>query len=42
MIAGGRVSIDGVGLEREKVALRVKERLLKRIGVESAEGLRLV
>lgn len=42
MIAGGRVSIDGVGLEREKVALRVKERLLKRIGVETVEGLGLV
>ncbi|MEO2169589.1 MAG: DHH family phosphoesterase [bacterium] len=42
MIAGGRVAIDGPGLEREKIALRVKERLLKRIGVETEERRDLV
>ena len=42
MIAGGRVSVEGSGLEREKVAVRIKERLLRRLGLESSEGRALV
>jgi nanoRNase/pAp phosphatase (c-di-AMP/oligoRNAs hydrolase) len=42
MIAGGKVRIDGNGLEREKVAVRVKERLLRRVGVEAPEPRDLV
>ncbi len=42
MIAGGKVRIDGNGLEREKVAVRVKERFLRRVGVEPAEPRDLV
>ena len=42
MIAGGKVRIDGNGLEREKVAVRVKERFLRRVGVESREPRDLV
>ena len=36
------VRIEGNGLEREKVAVRVKERFLRRVGVESAEARDLV
>ncbi len=42
MIAGGRVSVEGNGLEREKVTVRIKERLLRRLGLESTEGHALV
>jgi nanoRNase/pAp phosphatase (c-di-AMP/oligoRNAs hydrolase) len=42
MIAGGKVRIEGNGLEREKVAVRVKERLLRRVGVEAPEPRDLV
>lgn len=42
MIAGGKLRIEGNGLEREKVAVRVKERFLRRVGVESAEARDLV
>ena len=42
MIAGGRVKIDGNGLEREKVAVRVKDRLLRRLGIEAPEARDLV
>jgi nanoRNase/pAp phosphatase (c-di-AMP/oligoRNAs hydrolase) len=42
MIAGGKLRIDGNGLEREKAAVRVKERFLRRVGVESAEPRDLV
>ena len=42
MIAGGKLRIEGNGLEREKAAVRVKERFLRRIGVESAEARDLV
>jgi hypothetical protein len=42
MIAGGKIRIDGNGLEREKIAVRVKDRLLRRIGVEGANPWDLV
>jgi hypothetical protein len=42
MIAGGKIRIDGNGLEREKIAVRVKDRLLRRIGVEAANPWDLV
>jgi len=42
MIAGGKLRIEGNGLEREKVAVRVKERFLRRVGVEAAESRDLV
>ena len=42
MIAGGKVPIEGNGLEREKLAMRVKDRFLRRIKVEAAEPRGLV
>ena len=42
MIAGGKLRIEGNGLEREKVAVRVKERFLRRVGVDAAESRDLV
>jgi nanoRNase/pAp phosphatase (c-di-AMP/oligoRNAs hydrolase) len=42
MIAGGKIKIDGNGLEREKIAVRVKDRFLRRIGIDAAEPRDLV
>jgi nanoRNase/pAp phosphatase (c-di-AMP/oligoRNAs hydrolase) len=42
MIAGGKLRIEGNGLEREKAAVRIKERFLRRVGVEAAEPRDLV
>ncbi|MBM4267978.1 MAG: hypothetical protein FJ144_15425 [Deltaproteobacteria bacterium] len=42
MIAGGRIRLDGNGLEREKAAVRVKERFLQRLGIGSATSHDLV
>ncbi len=42
MIAGGRVRLDGNGLEREKMAVRVKERFLSRLELTGASRQALV
>jgi len=42
MIAGGRVRLDGNGLEREKMAVRIKERLLSRLDLKGATRQDLV
>lgn len=42
MIAGGRVRLDGNGLEREKMAVRVKERFLSRLDLTGAARKNLV
>ena len=42
LIAGGRVRIDDGGIGREKVAMRVKERLLKALAIDAATGEHLV
>ncbi len=42
MIAGGRVRLDGNGLEREKMAVRVKERFLSRLELTGASRQDLV
>lgn len=41
-IAGGRVRLDGNGLEREKMAVRVKERFLSRLELTGASRQALV
>lgn len=42
LIAGGRVRIDEGGIVREKAAVRVKERLLKALGIDATTGEHLV
>ncbi len=42
MIAGGRVRVDEGGVAMEKVAVKIKDRLLKALGVESSNPHSLV
>ena len=42
MIAGGRVRLEGNGLEREKMAVKVKERFLSRLELTGASSQDLV
>jgi nanoRNase/pAp phosphatase (c-di-AMP/oligoRNAs hydrolase) len=42
MIAGGRIKVTEKGVGVEKTAVRVKERLLKTLGVDASPGQELV